>query len=218
MIHEHLSCKFKVKELTETGRFSGLAAVYGNVDLGKDVIEPGAFTKTLQEHSGEFPILWQHESKTPIGLGTFTDTPKGLQVEGQLTMEVGKAAEAYALMRDKVVRGLSIGYDAVEAPVKDGIRHLRAIRLWETSIVTFPMNELALVEGVKNAADFLALLKQIEDGEIPLSGEDITAAQKTFTALAARRTPAAKQDISAPDLHAVMQSLKQEIETWNRTN
>jgi len=218
MIREHLACKFKVKELTETGRFSGLAAVYGNVDLGKDVIEPGAFTKTLNEHGGVFPVLWQHDSRQPIGLGTFSDSAKGLQVEGQLTMEVGKAAEASALMRDKVARGLSIGYDAMTAPVRDGIRHLTEIKLWETSIVTFPMNEMALVDGVKNVAGFLEFLRQVEEGSIEFTGEEFSALQKTFSALAARRAPAATQDISAPDLHAAVKSLKQEIETWTRKN
>jgi HK97 family phage prohead protease len=34
--------------------------VFGNVDSYGDVIEPGAFAKTLQENP-VVPILWQHD-------------------------------------------------------------------------------------------------------------------------------------------------------------
>jgi hypothetical protein len=36
----------KIKSLSDGGTFQGLAAVYGNVDLGGDSIAPGAFAST----------------------------------------------------------------------------------------------------------------------------------------------------------------------------
>lgn len=209
-LRNHLACRFKLKELTETGRFSGLASVYGNVDLGSDVVEPGAFTKTLADHAGVFPILWQHDSRHPVGLGTFTDTPRGLQVEGQLTMEVSKAAEAYALMRDKVVRGLSIGYDTMKDSVVGGVRHLQELRLWETSIVTFPMNQLALVDGVKTAEEFEELVARMEEAceQMDFDRETSTQVLKSLRALRPLDAAAQKQQDAAPDLHALSDPIR----------
>ena len=64
---------------------------------------------------------------------------------------VPEAYKALALMRAKVVKGLSIGYKAIKAPMEDGVRKLKEIRLLEGSIVTFPMLPVAQVVSVKSA-------------------------------------------------------------------
>jgi len=147
---EQLNCRLQIKSLDEQGRFSGLASVYGNVDLGGDVVTVGAFSRTLAAKGNEVPILYQHNLKEPIGLGKLTDTALGLQIEGKLVLSVTKAREAYDLMREKVLKGLSIGYDSVKSDVKDGIRYLRELKLYEVSLVTIPMNELATVSAAKS--------------------------------------------------------------------
>jgi HK97 family phage prohead protease len=82
-------------------------------------------------------------------LGKLNDTAAGLAIEGQLVLEVGKAKEAYSLLKAKVLRGLSIGYDAIKSDYKDGVRYLRELKLFEVSLVVMPMNELAQVSAVK---------------------------------------------------------------------
>jgi HK97 family phage prohead protease len=143
--------KFQLKGVEDTGSFIGLAAVYGNVDLGDDIIAPGAFTKTLREKGNQVPILWQHDPREPIGIGTLTDSEKGLKIEGQLCMESPVAQKAHALMKMGVLKGLSIGYDPVvtEWDDENEIRTLKEVKLWEVSTVTFPMNERANVTTVK---------------------------------------------------------------------
>ena len=61
---EHLNVKLQVKSLDEAGKFSGLASVYGNVDLGGDVVEPGAFTKAIADRGGVDSALWSTSSKS----------------------------------------------------------------------------------------------------------------------------------------------------------
>ena len=156
----HKDFRFELKTLSEQGTFEGLAAVYGNVDLGNDVIEPGAFQKTLLDKGGEIPILFSHDPTEPIGLGKLNDTSQGLLVQGQLVLESPVAAKAYALMKARVLRGLSIGYDDVKSKIVDGVRRLSEIKLWEISLVTFPMNPGAQITGVKTAEDFSAELRQ----------------------------------------------------------
>ncbi len=149
--------KFAIKTLTDQGQFDGLAAVYGNVDLGGDIIAPGAFTKTLKEKNSQVPILWQHDAHEPIGLGTLTDGTEGLLIHGDLVMESPVAQKAYALMKADVLKGLSIGYDTVvsEYDSAHDIRTLKELKLWEVSTVTFPMNTRANVTSVKALAEAL---------------------------------------------------------------
>jgi hypothetical protein len=54
------------------------------INLGADVIEPGAFAKTLADKGGEVPILWQHDSREPIGLSKLSDSSQGLVVKRSL--------------------------------------------------------------------------------------------------------------------------------------
>jgi len=159
---EQLNLKLQVKTLDEQGRFVGLASVYNNVDLGGDVVVPGAFQKTLQDRGGEVPILFAHDSRQPVGLGTLKDTAAGLAIEGQLVLEVGKAKEAYSLLKAKVLRGLSIGYDAVKSDYKDGVRYLRELKLFEVSLVVMPMNELATVTALKGNENLDAEIKAFQ--------------------------------------------------------
>jgi HK97 family phage prohead protease len=159
----HKDFRFQIKTLSPDGSFEGLAAVYGNVDLGGDVIEPGAFNKTLAEKNFEVPILWQHDSREPIGLGKLSDSSQGLVVKGELALESPVAQKAYGLLKKGVLRGLSIGYDSVKSRVVDGVRRLSEMKLWEVSLVTFPMNERALVGGVKSLEDVSEQLREFRE-------------------------------------------------------
>lgn len=149
---EYKSFEIEVKEITETGSFEGYGAVFKNVDLGLDRIDEGAFKKTLKEQK-TFPLLWQHDSHEPIGIFTAKEDENGLFIKGQLNMEVNKAKEALALLRQKAVKGLSIGYSSIKHEYEkikgQMVRILKELKLYETSIVTFPMNPKAQVTGVK---------------------------------------------------------------------
>lgn len=134
----------------DEGRFTGYAAVFGNVDQGNDLIEPGALTKTLQENP-EVPILWSHDTDEPIGISTaMVEDGHGLKVEAQLAMDVQRAREVHALMKMGAIKGLSIGYRTVKRSFKGQVRHLQELSLCEFSPVVFGMNPLALVDGVKD--------------------------------------------------------------------
>ena len=141
--------RMTIKSVAPDGSFTGSLAVYNNVDLGGDLIEAGAFTKTIKEHGDQVPLLWQHKADVPIGMLTLVDGPDALSVKGQLLMDLPAAKSAYLLIKARIVKGLSIGFDTVKDAVDEGVRHLKEIRLWEGSIVTFPMNEMAQITSVK---------------------------------------------------------------------
>lgn len=150
---ERKAMRFELKEAdVGSGHFTGYASVFGNRDSYGDVIEPGAFAKTIDEHDGSVPVLWQHDPDQPIGVSTMMrEDDKGLFVEADVSMSPqGKGPLAMDLLKMKAVRGLSIGFEAVQKSTEAGLRRLTEIKLWEFSVVTFPANELALVSGVKS--------------------------------------------------------------------
>lgn len=139
----------EIKSFDEKGTFEGFASVYNNRDLGGDVVSPGAFQKTLQSRGSEVPLLFSHDSHRPIGIGRVEDSSKGLRIYGKLTLAVPDAQATYALMKDGVLKGLSIGYNTVRDEVQNGVRYLRELKLFEVSLCVFPMNEAATVTSMK---------------------------------------------------------------------
>jgi HK97 family phage prohead protease len=152
---------FEVKSIGSDGTFTGLASTYGNVDLGGDMVMPGAFTKTLSDKRGQLPLLMGHNPSAPIGLATLTDSPQGLQVRGELVLEADGAKSAYALLRKGVIRGLSIGYDTIKSVMDGGVRKLTELKLFEISLTPFPMNESAVITSVKAEGDQIAQFRRI---------------------------------------------------------
>ncbi|WP_158750235.1 HK97 family phage prohead protease [Acidobacterium sp. S8] len=149
--------KFKVKALDggddPDGSFEGLLAVYNNQDLGGDIIVPGAFARTIANQGSQVPLLWQHKTDEPIGTLTLNDGPNALSVQGQLLLALPTAVAAYQLLKSGIIRGLSIGYDIVQDSVEGSVRYLKELRLWEGSIVTFPMNQAAVIQAIKSNVD-----------------------------------------------------------------
>jgi len=145
--------RLEIKEISAEGSFEGMLSPYGNVDQGDDVVLPGAYTKTLKEQGPTRPLLWQHKTDQPIGQLTLEDRPEGLWCKGQLLMALDEAKKAYLLMKAGIVKGLSIGFESVKDSIDGGVRKLKEIKLYEGSVVTFPMNEMALISSVKDAAD-----------------------------------------------------------------
>jgi len=154
---ESKNFKLKIKQIGEKGEFEGYAATFGNEDMVGDVIEPGAFTKTLQENPN-VPILWQHKPDEPIGITTeIVQDQHGLYVKGQLNLATTRGREAYELLKQGVIKGLSIGYETLKETWINGVRHIKEVRLWEYSLVTFPANTSAQVVAVKSVVPYQAL-------------------------------------------------------------
>lgn len=174
---EHKAFALDVKEIGDAGTFVGYGAVFGNMDTYGDVIEPGAFEKSLKKLGDEpLPMLWQHDSREPIGVfAALSEDAKGLKVEGKLAVpDVRRAVEAHALLKQRALRGLSIGY-RVDGPKgatmdADGTRRLKAIDLVEISLVTVPANPKARVTAVKSIRDLERTLR-----DAGLSREDAKA-------------------------------------------
>lgn len=151
---KHLPIEFDSKAIKDDGSFEGYASVFNNVDGGKDMVMPRAFTKSLNDcPATRIKMLWQHDPHQPIGAWTSaTEDTKGLYVKGALALKTAKGAETYELMKMGALDGLSIGYITKDADYdpSSGVRKLLQLALKEISVVTFPMNEAATISSVKN--------------------------------------------------------------------
>lgn len=153
-------------------RFEGYLAYFGNVDSYGDVIEKGAFAKTISDAKSTgktIPVLEQHggwginsTDMTPIGhYEDMWEDDKGLYAKGVL-FSTAKGKDMYTLLKEapKGAMGQSIGYRTMgyrkptdEEQRATGVKlFLTEIKLMEGSVVTFPANDKARVEDVKAEA------------------------------------------------------------------
>lgn len=153
----------ETKAVGEVGEFEGYASVFGNVDQGGDVVEPGAFIESVVKAKSDgrtIPMLWQHDQREPIGVWRdIAEDAKGLYVRGHLLIDDDPLAKrAHGLLKAKALGGMSIGYaipvgGAEPDEKRRGVTRLKKIDLREVSLVTMPMNILARVTDVKALLD-----------------------------------------------------------------
>lgn len=150
---EHKYMQFKVDKLDEEeGIFEGYGSIFGNVDNGGDVVDQGAFEKTLEENKGRIKILALHDDSTlPIGVPIeIKEDEKGLYLKAKIS-DTALGKDVKVLLKDGVLNELSIGYDPVKVGYdEDGNRHLKEVDLWEVSVVTWAMNPEATISGYKS--------------------------------------------------------------------
>lgn len=161
-LHHGPALELRFAGESKAGTISGYGSVFGVKDSYADVIEPGAFGASLARHkqAGTMPaMLWQHDPTQPIGRWEEArEDNRGLFLRGELNLATAKGQEAYALVKQGALDGLSIGYSVSQSKAgKDGLRLLTEIDLWEISIVTFPSNHGARLTGVKAAGEALQL-------------------------------------------------------------
>lgn len=159
------SSKFEIKA-SQDNTIEGYAAYFGNIDSYGDIIENGAFSKTLKENAGRVKVLWQHDTNEPIGKPVAMEQDsKGLYIKAKISMtDTGR--KAMELMRDGVIDEMSIGYDIIKDEYKGKNRMLKELRLWEFSPVTFAANEKAKITSAKSLSELLYDIKHADIGEI----------------------------------------------------
>jgi HK97 family phage prohead protease len=175
---ERLGCALELKFVdggteTKAGSFTGYGSIFNVVDLGGDMVVPGAFKRTLREWKKRKKLpkmLLQHggfigpaEDGIPIGQYTaMEEDEKGLYLEGYLfALDTQKGKYIHEGMTTGELDALSIGYDAkkVEYGKKpdEPRRKLLDVDLYEVSPVLFGMNDKALIESAKSIESFTTL-------------------------------------------------------------
>lgn len=173
MNKETKTFSLKLDSMNDAGQFIGYASTFGNLDLGGDIVEAGAFKKTLKESKGKVPILDHHDPERQIGWNiSAVEDAQGLLVTGLLDLNVQLGRERYSLMKMAQTvgaeTGLSIGYQTIKSEpdkLNPQVRRLKEIRLLEYSVVVFPMNPeagIATVKRIAERSDYLPLKNAID--------------------------------------------------------
>jgi len=131
-------------------KISGYASLFGLPDMSGDIVRRGAFAGSLLSQSSSFPMLYGHETQTPIGVwDTVFEDRTGLFVSGRVFPDSKRAKRTSRLITSGAVSGLSIGYRPRRSVLRaDGGRNLYELDLWEVSVVAFPMLRAARITHI----------------------------------------------------------------------
>jgi HK97 family phage prohead protease len=148
MEFKHFALEWKTDD---QGMIEGYGSVFDVADNGNDIVAQGAFTRSLQS-GRKVKMLLQHDASDVIGVwDELSEDGNGLRVKGRVLTSISKAREALELVKAGALDGLSIGYRTVKSMDRNGKRVILQADLWEVSLVTFPMNEMARIDAVKAA-------------------------------------------------------------------
>lgn len=217
---EEKSFPLEIKTLTDEGTFEGYAAIFNKPDDVNEIIESGAFTRSIKAQK-QFTMLWYHTLQNPIGVIDVEEDEKGLKVKGTLNLEVQSAKEKYALMKQKAIRGLSIGFRTIKDAWENNIRHLKEIKLYEVSLCTFPAHPQAVVTAikahqaktaVKSFTGMLEFLNEFKSGKV-ISAANLKLLNNAVEALGAILKKLDPSDDTQDDKKSIYSSVIKELET-----
>lgn len=152
----------------EEGVVELYASIAGVRDSYEEIVDRGAFKRTLKEHENRISFCWQHDwheviakieelkeiprSKLPKEIQErYPEATGGLFCRSQI-VDTRQGADAMKLLRAGAIKEASIGYDLYEDghyKDDDGFIHLRHIKLYEISLVSMGANPGAQVVGYK---------------------------------------------------------------------
>lgn len=177
----------------KVGRFEGYLSVFGNEDSWGDVVEPGAFTRTIEQNKGRFPLLWFHDPAEPIGVFAAKEDERGLYITAYINLETQRGREVYSGMKFDVdeldgdgayISELSIGFKAIGKETdEDDVRHLTEVALSEGSLLT--MHFAANPEATVTVKDTGERMSTDEARAIRTARDDAEAVADTLTDLLA---------------------------------
>lgn len=146
----------------DEGQFVAYASVFGNVDSYGDIVEKGAFERTLKEWDAKgatIPVLWGHDMNDPFanigGVVKAEEDDHGLKITGSLDLENPTAQQVYRLIKGRRTNTMSFAFSVLDSEQSKDGNHLKDLELYEVSIVQVPANDQAQVLAVKAASDAL---------------------------------------------------------------
>lgn len=149
---------------TEKGMVSGYFSAFGNVDSQDDVIQRGAYAKSIAENGPKSPKpriahLYQHDAIYPVGvLQELMEDQTGLYFVSKLSKtQIGQ--DTLMRYQEGIIKEHSVGFrtmkysymhDDADKPSWDRIRTITEAKLFEGSSVILGANENTPFLGFKN--------------------------------------------------------------------
>ena len=148
---------------------TGYLSAFGNVDSDNDIIEKGAFSKSINERFNKIFYLQQHDWTRPLGKFTkLVEDEKGLYFEGEI-INTSFGEDQLKLYEAGIVKEHSIGFITVKSEKGSNARIIKEVKLYEGSAVTLGANSntpfLGFKSSVNEAKDlYKKILKAHKDG------------------------------------------------------
>jgi hypothetical protein len=146
-----------------------------NRDRGHERVIADAFKDTMPKFMENPIMLYMHNMMTPIG--TWNDynlSDEGLYLKGNIVEGVPQADYVWTLVQRRVLRALSIGFIELDGEYdkKEDTYNIKLLELFETSVVSIPMNREALITldangkflGIDLVDDSLQVLRTPSEG------------------------------------------------------
>jgi HK97 family phage prohead protease len=162
--------QYEIKEDAEGEfKFDAYGAVFGNKDRGGDILEKGAFKRTIDHNDGRFPLVADHQLKldSRLGVAYAEEDEHGVHVKGHINTDTQMGREVASHIRHAEKHDLSLGMSFGYEVVKDkydkekDARRLKEIKNHEFTVTQIPMNEEARVMGVKGILEDDDALEQL---------------------------------------------------------
>tara|TARA_B100000683_G_scaffold251721_1_gene268005 strand:- start:897 stop:1592 length:696 start_codon:yes stop_codon:yes gene_type:complete len=146
----------------DMGIVKGYASTFGNIDSDNDIINKGAYKKTIAENGQRIKYIYQHNMEKPLGvIKMLEEDNKGLMFEAQIAKTtLGK--DVIELMKAGVLTENSVGIMPIQKEMVDGVRHINEVKLFEISAVTMAANPEAMILDVKGNINQEKILKRYD--------------------------------------------------------
>lgn len=150
--------------------FEGIATTPATDSYG-DIVDPEGAVFDLP-----LPFLWMHDSSDPVGwIHTAKPSKKGIPITGEVANiadegDLKKRLDmAWHYFKNKLVRGLSIGFNPLESTRIEGTYgyHFLKWRWVELSGVTIPANHEASITAIKSIDTKLRAASGLEQRSAP---------------------------------------------------
>ena len=148
---QHKSFEFNDITVDADSRtISGYASVFNVVDSDGDLIQKGAFTKTLMENSNRIVHLYQHNPVQLLGRPTtLVEDEKGLYFVTTIA-KTQLGDEVLELYKNGSLKEHSIGFQTLKKINRGTYTEITEVKLYEFSSVTWGANSEAQFTGFKS--------------------------------------------------------------------
>lgn len=162
----------EIKDIDLKGRrVSGYLSSFDNLDNDGDIIVKGAYKRTLDNRKDQIFFLNQHNWAQPHGkFDELVEDDYGLYFVSNKMTDTTYSLDALKLYEAGIVKEHSVGFNTIKDEVKDGIRYIKEIKLYEGSNVTLGANSLTPFRGFKSLTkkdvdeEFKLFLKAFRNG------------------------------------------------------
>ena len=194
------------------GTFEAIVSVFGNEDAHGDIVEPGAFTKTLAEwivKGNPIPVVWSHAFNDPDNfLGYYSkaeETEQGLRLKGHLDLAHSRAARIYQLMKQGLINEFSWSGEITDyEPIEDDdhgwwyAMRIKEIDLWEAGPCFKGANPDTELVSVKTTGQITGQAFRAKAGRV-LSQKNVDALREARDAITEVLKSADAEEEPAPE-------------------